>query len=353
MAKAESPLLTRDEGFVIKALCIIVVMMHNYLHLRGYAAENEFQFYQERVGDMWQYIVHLDPRLPLHMISFIVSYALVGFLFISGYGLVKKYEQSSCGFSRWHFLGQHYAKLLLLSALPMLTALVVFTVLRGYWPLHVKDTLLEFLLLGNLQWDVSIYPFIYWYLGMAMQLYVLYALLLHQRSGHYPVWHQVLLVILVVGCGVWQMCCNPTGKWIYYLRTNLVGYVGPFILGMVTARHFDHLRFKRWQWGIILLASSAVMALSLINYYAWLWGWIPAMVFIVSFVKTFPWLPCRPVVWLGSISATAYVIHPIVREVVLTLTHSHILFWLVVYMIVTIILSAGYAWLLRHIKKIR
>lgn len=353
MQQSRRQLFSQDEGLALKALCIIVVIMHNYLHLRGFAAENEFQFYAERVGHMWQLVLHPDWHLPLHVVSFIVSYALVGFLFCSGYGLVKKYEQGDADFNRRHFVSHHYIKLIKLLALPLIVAFVVFTVLRGHLPLNWKDTLLEFLLLGNLQWDVSIYPFVYWYLGMALQLYVLYALLLHRRNGYYDTWHQALLVALVIGCGVWQMCCAPTGKWIYYLRTNMPGYIGPFVMGMVTARHLDHISLKRWQWGAMALMGGVLMALSLGNYYTWLWGWVPTLVFMVGTIKAVRWLQWRPIVWLGSVSAMVYVIHPIVREVSLHYKHpNHSVADLVIYMTVSVILAAGYAWLLRRIHNV-
>ena len=348
--RSKAPLLTRDEGLVIKALCIIVVMLHNYLHLRGFAAENEFQFYQDRADAMWQMLLHPTLNLPLHLASHAVTYALVGFLFVSGYGLVKKYEQSPVEFRRWGFIGRHYIKLVCLVLLPMILAFVVFWVVRDYWPLSWCDRVTELLLVGNLHYNhISIYPFVYWYLGMAMQLYLLYALLLHRRKN-YPLWHQLLLLALVIGCGVAQMCCAPTGYTIYFLRVNMIGYVGPFVAGIVAARHLDHISLKSWQWWLIVLVSGMVMVWSLWHFYSWLWGWLPATVFAVSLVKANPWLQWRPIVWLGSVSAMVYVMHPIVRELVIGFSRHHIRVELLIYLVVSVMLAAGYAWLLRRIK---
>ena len=305
MRQQAPQLLSRNESQTLKALCIIVVIMHNYLHLRGYAAENEFQFYADRAWHMWQLVLHPTLSLPLHIISFIVSYSLVGFLFVSGYGLVKKYEHPAQPFVRRQFLASHYAKLFKLAVVFILMAFVVFRVLRGRWPLGVKDSLLELLLLGNLQWDVSIYPFIYWYLGMTLQLYALYAMVLHRQHGHYGRWHQALLALLVTGCCVWQMCCAPTGQWSYY-------------------------------------------------FYTWIWGWLPATVFAVSTVKCLPWLSCRALVWLGGVSSLVYVIHPIVREVSVHYLHpNHAIADLLAYMAASILLAGGYAWLRRQVSSAR
>lgn len=353
MAKPETPLLTRDEGLIIKALCIIVVMLHNYLHLRGYAAENEFQFYQERADAMWQMLLHPNLDLPLHFASHAVTYALVGFLFVSGYGLVKKYEQPSSTFERWSFIGLHYTKLIRLVFLPMILAFVAFWLTHDYWPLTWRDRLTELLLLGNLHYNhISIYPFVYWYLGMAMQLYLLYALLLHRRHS-YPWWHQLLLLTLVMVCGLVQICCEPTGYPIYFLRVNMVGYVGPFVTGIVAARHLDHIRLKSWQWWLIVLVSGMAMVWSLCHFHTWLWGWLPASIFVVSFAKANTWLLWRPIVWLGSVSAMVYVMHPIVRELVIGFTRHHIRLELLIYLVVSVMLAAGYARLLRRIKVFR
>lgn len=48
-----------------------------------------------------------------------------------------------------------------------------------------------------------------------------------------------------------------------------------------------------------------------------------------------------------------YIMHPIVRELVIGFTRNHIRMELLVYLVASIILAAGYAWLLRHIKKFR
>ena len=45
-----------------------------------------------------------------------------------------------------------------------------------------------------------------------------------------------------------------------------------------------------------------------------------------------------------------YVIHPIVRELVIGFTHHHIRLELLVYLVVSVLFAAGYAWLLHHIK---
>ncbi len=353
MAKPETPLLTRDEGLIIKALCIVIVMLHNYLHWRGFAAENEFQFYQERADAMWQMLLHPTLDLPLDFASHAVTYALVGFLFVSGYGLVKKYEHSTVSFSRWRFIGSHYTKLIRLLFLPMFLAFAAFWLVHDFWPLSWRDRLTELMLLGNLKYkNISIYPFVYWYLGMAMQLYLVYALLLRRRQN-YPWWHQLLLLVLVASCGVAQMCCEPTGYAIYFMRVNMVGYIGPFVAGIVAARHLDHISLQSWQWWLMALASGIIMVWSLWHFYTWLWGWLPAAVFIVSFVKSCKFLRWRPIVRLGSISATVYIMHPIVRELVIGFTRNHIRMELLVYLVASIILAAGYAWLLRHVKKFR
>lgn len=343
-------LLSRDESLVIKALCITIVVLHNFLHLRGFAAENEFQFYQERADAMWQMLQHPTLSLPLHVASFVVSYALVGFVFVSGYGLVKRYEHRPVDLGRCSFVGAHWFKLVRLLLPAMVLAFVTFYVARGYRPLTWRETGLELSLLANLYYDnISIYPFVYWYLGMALQLYVLYALVLHRRAGSYPWWHQCLLIALVAGCWLMQALSEPTGYPLYFMRVNLVGYVGAFVLGIVSARHLDHISLKPWKWMLVCVMSGVVMVCTLWRYQSWLLGWLPSAVFVVSLVKAAPWLKCRALLWLGGVSASLYVIHPVVREAVNSFGCSHVYADLLVYLVVSLLLAAGYAWLQRHL----
>ena len=86
------------------------------------------------------------------------------------------------------------------------------------------------------------------------------------------------------------------------------------------------------------------------HYYAWIWGWLPTSIFAVSVIKALPCLQYRPIVWLGSVSASVYVIHPIVRAVSLHYKHlNHPVADLFIYMVVSVIIAAGYAWLLRRL----
>lgn len=353
MQPTRQQLFSRDESFALKALCIIVVMTHNYLHMRGWAAENEFQFFADRVENMRTLMLHPDWRTLLHFMTFAVSSFLCGFMFCTGYGLVKKYEQPGAApFNRLSFIGSHYLKLVSLQTIPMLVAFVDYIALRGHQPLTIKDGALQLLLLGNLQWDQSIYPYVYWYLGMAMQLYIVYALLLHHPHGHYGPWHQVLQAVLVAGCGVWQMCCEPTGEWMHYLHSNFVPYLGAMAAGMVAARHLDNVNLNHMQWGAVALVSGALMLYCLQYFYTWIWMWIPSVIFLVSLVKALALSRCRPVVWLGSVSALVYVIHPIVREVSLHYKHSgHDVADLIIYMVASIAIAAGYAWLRQLMRR--
>ena len=68
---------------------------HSGHWLKGIVRENEYTFHIGNSEGMWHAMTSPDGNLPLHLLSFFGHYGVPVFLFLSGYGLVLKYENSS------------------------------------------------------------------------------------------------------------------------------------------------------------------------------------------------------------------------------------------------------------------
>ena len=85
--------LSRTESAALRGIAILGIILHNYCHFLGFAVkENEYKFDSSRPMQFFDKLFSLDSDLFIHIFSFLGHYGVPIFLFISGYGLVKKYE---------------------------------------------------------------------------------------------------------------------------------------------------------------------------------------------------------------------------------------------------------------------
>ena len=183
----------------MRGIAILAIMLHNYCHyVKGIVKENEYQFFDKRIDGLWEALTHPDEFLPMHLLSFFGHYGVPVFLFLSGYGLVRKYENESRGQSHdsgenhatspinsFSFLRYHYLKLLRMLIVGFVLFIMVDAVTPGRFPFHWDNVIAQLLMYINVlpEPDKLIWPGIYWFFGLMMQLYNVYRLLLYRRSS--------------------------------------------------------------------------------------------------------------------------------------------------------------------------
>ena len=106
-------LLSRTESAALRGIAILGIILHNYCHFLGFAVkENEYKFDPARPMQFFDKLFSFDSDLFIHFFSFLGHYGVPVFLFISGYGLVKKYEAAPGGDGlAWAFIKKHFLKL--------------------------------------------------------------------------------------------------------------------------------------------------------------------------------------------------------------------------------------------------
>ena len=355
-----SPEITRTEGALLRGMAIIGIVLHNYCHWLGsIVRENEYTFRQGNVDGLLSVLQHPDSRLPLHLLSFFGHYGVPIFLFLSAYGLEKKYAgkllqspprtltkrvRSVLG-----FMATHYLKLFRLMAVGFAIFLLVDTLTPHPWHYDIEKIGAQLLMLNNLfsQPDRMIWPGPYWFFGLMMQFYLLYRLVLYRR-------HWAVTVVLIAVCVVMQGLLPPDGDAMNRYRYNWMGGMLPFGFGLLYAR-FEKSLGTICQTSIRLFVGVAlcvglVFAMSL-NFVGW--TFTPAIVcmgglLLAKALTSAPFfgLLSQMLTWLGSISAALFVVHPIARKVIIPLSHQgHLYTGLLLYVVVSIIL----AWLLHQV----
>lgn len=317
--------ISKDDSTLLKGIAILLIVMHNFCHwLPGCVSENEYTFRPENTADMLRCITQFGPHLLLNLFSYLGHYGVPVFLFISGYGLVRKYESHSAAAlpSTGRFVWTTAKKLWLLM-LPGLLLLFLSELQRcGHW-LH-NDLLslpLYLSFLSNLmppcdgtflaplaRWIPAreLYLGPWWYFSLTMQVYLIYRLL-YARRGKTALLLSAVCTFLALTL-LYCPASDPALHWLSYLRYNAPGCLLPFAMGVWTARY--GLRFSRTRW---LLALALFVG-------GWFWEplWALSTLCVVYLLYPLCRIPenalRKALLFVGNISAALFVLHPVMRN---------------------------------------
>lgn len=371
-----SGMLSRIECQAMKGLAMLSIMLHNLCHLmptgRG---TNEF-FYDSRCADnLWDYLQHLDGNWFLVFGSFFGQFGVQVFLFLSAYGLVKKYEQGpGLGVGRREFVSEHYWKLFRLMIIGLVVAIFLGELMKrdGGWFLNnclgMEGFKMHFMsrpeywfpqvfMVTNLlpYPDVNIWPGPYWFLGIMVQLYIVYRLFLH-TSAAAPRWRGWLPVaVFLVVTLLPQYLVPHTGDAIIYMRYNFLIAGVPFAAGLLAGRYVRGpvVTGKAALAAIFAVSTAAFVAMQF-DFTLWLWCPLPFVAAVASAVRLCGERLMRPMVWVGAVSSCLFIVHPIVRIFFFTWdwlpASTHYLYLvLAVYAAVSILAAVGYRKLIAYL----
>ena len=96
---------TRDKNLdIVKGIGILLIIFHNYFHtFPEFPPECEFKYAPENVSRFTEAMLSGDLRIIiLSLFSFLGHYGVSIFVFVSGYGLSKRYDHS--GESKWYII---------------------------------------------------------------------------------------------------------------------------------------------------------------------------------------------------------------------------------------------------------
>ena len=313
-------LLTRNECTAMRGIAILAIMLHNYCHwLKGIVRENEYTWQQEKFDQLWQVLQNPDALLPIHLFSFFGHYGVPVFLFLSGFGLVKKYEQGSLPkVGIWRFVRYNYLKLFRI----FIVGFVAFIILDAITPNMHRYLWTEVVamlgMFANFFENPSrvVWPGPYWYFSITLQLYIFYRLVFYRWR------HRGVVAGCMEVCWIWQLYCENDMILLERLRYNLVGGMLPFGIGLLLARYTGghSEKYARYLHSIPVSLCSLMVATALVfclssNFDLWLF--VPVLIIwgTVALVKLMPARVLSYTIWLGGISAAIFVVHPLVRKV--------------------------------------
>ena len=373
--KMSPELLSRAECNALRGLAIIGIFLHNYCHwLNPVVKENEYRFFRHNVDWFAQVTANPDLLWPAHILSFFGHYGVPIFLFLSAYGLERKYGgtlpgipggeaatphrtsgHSATAFT-WHGAGQwiayHFLKLFKMMIVGFVAFTIVDAVTPGRWHYTVLQIIAQLGMFNNLlpDPDHNIWPGPYWFFGLMLQLYIVYRLLLWRR-------HWGWTAGLMTACLLVQLLLGPESDILNRYRYNFMGGMLPFGMGLLFARYGERI--------ILINLGTAALAMSFVvtsffivsmsgNYVTW--TFVPAFVcyaaiYLVKLLRRFDGTTLgealfRLIAWMGTLSAALFVIHPVLRKIFIPISRQGDVY---AGLLLYVIASIGAAWLVKQL----
>ena len=369
--------LSRAECSALRAIAIMGIVLHNFCHwLDIEAKENEYLFRVSNNDGLWHALTSPDGMLPVSLLSYFGHYGVPVFVFLSGYGLARKYG-STPDLPVLGFIRHHYMKLFGMLVAGFVAYTLVDAVTPHPFPYRAEYIVAQLLMYINLTEHPStfIHPGPYWFFGLMMQLYIIYRLLLHRRG-------MAVMAALVVVCWAVQAVCSPESESLRWLRYNSIGSVLPFCAGVLLGRagkplgrageslkhageSLKHagelpkqavslpsffLNLRRRQWALLCVAALCVLLPMCFFYQTWFWAPLAVIVASVAFVKALPAAVMPAFTWISGVSAAMFVCHPITRKIFIeTSLHRDVYAGLLLYIVSTVAVSWLFSKLLAKI----
>ena len=305
--------LSRADSNIIKGLCMLLIMFHNFFHLiKPNTGENEFDFSADYFLNFMSFIQIAPLEFIRHTSSYLGHYGVQLFIFISSYGLYMSYKDRDI---EWlSFLKKRISKLYptLLIGLAFVFLLIVlhsYSFPSGY---QVKTGLMKLTLLYNFVPNEAISlsgP--WWFFSVIVQLYAVFPILLKLAKKYGP---NSMLLVAFLFTGITMtldLLVKIPGLSIYY---TLIGQIPIFALGIYFAAR-PEIKISI----VILLLALVVFAFGNINQYVWYFSFMAVTILLLSIIILLIPLIARFkklqsfIVFTGSISLFLFVIHGSLR----------------------------------------
>jgi len=176
--------ITKDESNILKGLAILLIVTHNFMHLFPETKELEFQFITSKFFNLLG-LFKASPENSLQLLlSFFGHFGVQIFIFLSAYGLTKKYKNQDIYLLK--FIKERALKIY-----PTFILAIVFWLLIAGWLNHgvlgplkllywnIEGLLLKLFLLSNFIPGKSLLPIgPWWFIPFIFQFYLIFPFLL-------------------------------------------------------------------------------------------------------------------------------------------------------------------------------
>ena len=261
--------LSSNETLIMKGIAILMIAVHNFMHLFPFPRENEFEFSFERTSSML-HLLWTEPENSIRVLfSFFGHFGVEVFIFLSAYGFTKKYSKHTLIY--WAFISDRIAKLFP----AFIIAIVIWLALEGFYSygifgpfkmlsMHYQEILLKLTLVSNFIPAKALEPIgPWWFIPFIFQFYFIFPFLLKL----YDRWRTIGLIALSIFCLVFTDTVGGSimGVNLYY---TIVPYIPVFALGIYLAKQDISITEIKIPASLILLT---LLLFIVGNIYSHLW----------------------------------------------------------------------------------
>lgn len=330
--------MTKKECSSLRGIAIIFIMLHNYCHWLPFAVpENEFSFSVEKYIQFWN-VINWE-TLFIQFFSFWGHLGVSAFVLLSGYGLVRKYDNTNINWTS--FVIKHYKKLSIPMVLGFIAYYIVLFIMN--YPTNqdistiipIKRFLAQLTLIINLLPNPHrlINPGPYWYFSLTMQLYLIYILLVHKRSISY-------ITIIALGVFIFSLFLEYNPKLLISTKYNFIGWLFPFIYGIILGRKNYNPSIRLTNF--ITIITILLITLFAYSYYTWILIPLFVSILFTHIITILPLCITNILDIIGKKSLYIFVLHPITRELTIQIgKNGNPYIGLTLYVLLTLIIVWG------------
>lgn len=262
--------LTKKDTNIIKGIAILLIVVHNYVHLRTDRGENEVDFDMSRIFNVFFKILEDPLNVFETFFTFFGHYGVQLFILISAYGLTKKHMVVKID----SYMGYLFKRVIKVYAL--LTAGLIFNYMyvsyraRGIFPLsEYLDTVIHFYSMTFSFKMETLFSYVgpWWFFGLILQFYIIFPILFYLVK-RYKMKGVVAITIIsyILTYILYYMFKYDMTEFPVF--GNVIGHIPELMLGMALAM-FPQLKID---------AKVALLVLSI-----FISSWFVEFIFPLSF----------------------------------------------------------------------
>lgn len=273
--------LTLNEGLLLRAVAILAIMVHNYMHwIPESPGENEFGFQADRVARLLDGLWQAPWDAVRLFASYFGHYGVQVFFFLSAYGLTRKHGAGIS--SWWSFQTRRWRALypaIILSALGYLLYEGNRIGWSEVWYGKGPNLLMQMVGLSNFIPEKVYSPIgPWWFIGVILQFYLIVPLIWRAVMQ----WGDKALCLLLVASWVLQVIPGHFLYSKYELNINhtILGHLGVCAMGIWFARR-DTLILPWW----LLLVSVLLFVGGNFFYVLWIPSGVALLLFLLPLMR--------------------------------------------------------------------